>query len=68
MVHARFFGCGVSTHTKELVSYEKKETKSSILFTATEFEQSKSGTTFQRVQIWNYRQQKPKKNYGRHPL
>ena len=42
--------------------------KSLFLFTAQENQRSKSGPDFQRVQIWNYRSQKPKTNYGSHPV
>ena len=42
--------------------------KSLFLFTAQENQRSKSGPDFQRVQIWNYRSQKPKTNYGSHPI
>ena len=49
-------------------SEERKGRKSLVLFTAQEFEHGESGLDFQRVQIWNYRSQEPKKNYGGHPL
>ncbi len=61
-------GGGFHLHTKELVPCKMKRKKGLTLFTAQEFQHSKSGSNFQRCQIWNNHWQKPKKNYGRHPL
>jgi hypothetical protein len=47
---------------------ERKHRKVLFLFKAQQIEKSESGPSFWRVQIWNDRSQKPKKNYGRHPL
>ncbi len=41
---------------------------SQFLFTAQHIEKSKSGPSFQQVQIWNDHSQKQKKNYGSHPV
>ena len=46
----------------------KKRQKSLFLFLATTFKKNKSGSNFQRIQIWNDCSQKQKKNYGRHPV
>ena len=47
---------------------ERKHRKVLFLFKAQQIEKSESGPSFWRVQIWNDRSQKPKKNYGRHPM
>ena len=47
---------------------ERKHRKVLFLFKAQQIEKSESGPSFWRVQIWNDRSQKPKKNYGRHPF
>ena len=47
---------------------ERKHRKVLFLFKAQQIEKSESGPSFWRVQIWNDRSQKPKKNYGRHPV
>jgi hypothetical protein len=50
-------------------SIQKKEkAKKSIFIYGTTFKKNKSGSDFQRIQIWNDRSQKQKKNYGRHPF
>ena len=46
----------------------KKRQKKSIFIYGTTFKKNESGRDFQRGQIWNDRSQKPKKNYGSHPL
>jgi hypothetical protein len=46
----------------------KKRQKKSIFIYGTIFKKNESGSDFQRIQIWNDRSQKQKKNYGRHPL
>ena len=47
---------------------ERKHRKVLFLFKAQQIEKSESGPSFWRVQIWNDRSQKPKKNYNRHPV
>jgi hypothetical protein len=47
---------------------ERKHRNVLFLFKAQQIEKSESGPSFWRVQIWNDRSQKPKKNYGRHPM
>jgi hypothetical protein len=46
----------------------KKRQKKSIFIYGTTFKKNESGRDFQRGQIWNDRSQKPKKNYGSHPM
>jgi hypothetical protein len=46
----------------------KKRQKKSIFIYGTTFKKNASGSDFQRIQIWNDRSQKQKKNYGRHPM
>ncbi len=46
----------------------KKRQKKSIFIHGTTFKKNKSGSDFQRVQIWNNQSQKQKKNYDRHPI
>ena len=46
----------------------KKRQKKSIFIYGTTFKKNESGRDFQRGQIWNDRSQKPKKNYGIHPV
>jgi hypothetical protein len=47
---------------------KKKRQKKSIFIYGTTFKKNESGRDFQRVQIWNDRSQKQKKNYGSHPV
>jgi hypothetical protein len=54
--------CG-GIHTEK-----KKRQKKSIFIYGTTFKKNESGRDFQRVQIWNDRSQKQKKNYGSHPV
>jgi len=42
---------------------KKKRQKKSIFIYGTTFKKNESGRDFQRVQIWNDRSQKQKKNY-----
>jgi hypothetical protein len=47
---------------------KKKRQKKSIFIYDTTFKKNESDRDFQRVQIWNDRSQKQKKNYGSHPF
>jgi hypothetical protein len=56
-----------STLTEE--SIQKKEKAEKFYFNLPHnFEKNESGSDFQRIQIWNDRSQKQKKNFGRHPM
>jgi hypothetical protein len=50
-----------------LANKNKKELRQAPIY-GTTFKKNESGSDFQRIQIWNNRSQKQKKNYGRHPL
>jgi hypothetical protein len=59
-----------SRSTCEGIHSEERKGRKGLLFlsTATTFKKHESGSDFQRIQIWNDREQKHKKNYGSHPI
>ncbi len=64
----RFVIVTTHPHLRRNPLRRKKRQKKSIFIYGTTFKKNESGSNFQRIQIWNDRSQKQKKNYGRHPL
>jgi hypothetical protein len=64
----RFVIVTARPHLRRNPIRRRKRQKKSIFIYGTTFKKNKSGSDFQRIQIWNDRSQKQKKNYGRHPI
>jgi len=58
----------LEAHAEESIQKKEKTEKVNFYIYGTTFKKNESGRDFQRVQIWNDRSQKQKKNYDSHPI